>query len=828
MIIRWVELKNIRSYKEQKISFPSGSMLLCGDVGSGKSTILLAIEFALFGLMRGSVSGSSLLRHGAMEGSVELDIKIGKKRITIKRVLKRGKNGVQQDSGYIIIDKEKKHGTAVELKAWILELLNYPKELLSKSKSLIYRYTVYTPQDEMKRILLEDAEQRLDTLRRVFQIDKYKRIRENTIILNRKIKQRVRELNAQIFDLDEKIKREKERNEELEELKIKIKKIRPQLELNKKKVSEKKIEVEKIERDVKLFNKFDNDFKIENVKLIEKITQDSRNKKELVIVEKEAAQLIEKIKLLEIKDQKELNDLQSSDKQSIKEVVFVKEIEKKLSEVNKIKEEKIILNEKLSVITKRVDELNLEIKKKAELSKDLMIKETKLRELQKEIIVKEEFKNNIILFEKELEILNKRLSESNIKVENSKELKEKVIGLINCPLCKQSVSSEHKDHIKQLENKKILEYTKSTYLLEAKKQEFSKRLKNLKNKLDKVLEKEKIFFEMGVKVKLLKETGNILIEKQKKVALAVKDKTEFMEKINQLNQINLDDKINEINRLKELLNKIKERNNLKIIFEDKKKRVDELIKLQDIIKKEVGKINVKKMELRKKIKCLESVKENYDKERFIFAELVKEERELEVKCAVLNKEVDGIERLRSILKTEIIEKLKTKEGIKKLKELSYWLEDNFMDLMVKMEKQVMLKVYTEFNELFTKWFDILLEDEELNARLDDEFKPVIEQNGYETEIDNLSGGEKTALALAYRLALNKVINDVVESIKTKDIIILDEPTDGFSTEQLDKMRDVLEQLGIKQTIIVSHENKIESFVEKVLKVSKSEHISVVN
>ncbi|MBC8443957.1 hypothetical protein H8D83_00035 [Candidatus Woesearchaeota archaeon] len=138
-----------------------------------------------------------------------------------------------------------------------------------------------------------------------------------------------------------------------------------------------------------------------------------------------------------------------------------------------------------------------------------------------------------------------------------------------------------------------------------------------------------------------------------------------------------------------------------------------------------------------------------------------------------------------------------------------------------MEKQVMLKVYTEFNELFTKWFDILLEDEELNARLDDEFKPVIEQNGYETEIDNLSGGEKTALALAYRLALNKVINDVVESIKTKDIIILDEPTDGFSTEQLDKMRDVLEQLGIKQTIIVSHESKIESFVEKVLKVSKS-------
>jgi len=183
--------------------------------------------------------------------------------------------------------------------------------------------------------------------------------------------------------------------------------------------------------------------------------------------------------------------------------------------------------------------------------------------------------------------------------------------------------------------------------------------------------------------------------------------------------------------------------------------------------------------------------------------------------------------LKDDLKKEIGEKLKTKEGIKKLKELNSWLDDNFMDLMVKMEKQVMLKVYTEFNGLFTKWFDILLEDEELNAQLDDEFRPVIEQNGYETDINNLSGGEKTALALAYRLALNKVINDVVETIKTKDIIILDEPTDGFSTEQLDKMRDVLEQLEIKQTIIVSHESKIESFVEKVLRVSKNEHLSTI-
>ena len=61
----------------------------------------------------------------------------------------------------------------------------------------------------------------------------------------------------------------------------------------------------------------------------------------------------------------------------------------------------------------------------------------------------------------------------------------------------------------------------------------------------------------------------------------------------------------------------------------------------------------------------------------------------------------------------------------------------------------------------------------------------------------------------------------------KDLIILDEPTDGFSAEQLDKVRDVLDQIGVKQTIIVSHESKIESFVDSVVRVSKSEHVSEV-
>ena len=59
MIVKKLKLENIRSYKSQVVEFPLGRTLFEGDIGSGKSTILMAIEFALFGL--GSEKPGSLL-----------------------------------------------------------------------------------------------------------------------------------------------------------------------------------------------------------------------------------------------------------------------------------------------------------------------------------------------------------------------------------------------------------------------------------------------------------------------------------------------------------------------------------------------------------------------------------------------------------------------------------------------------------------------------------------------------------------------------------------------------------------------------------------------
>ncbi len=143
------------------------------------------------------------------------------------------------------------------------------------------------------------------------------------------------------------------------------------------------------------------------------------------------------------------------------------------------------------------------------------------------------------------------------------------------------------------------------------------------------------------------------------------------------------------------------------------------------------------------------------------------------------------------------------------------------------EKNIMNKLHSEFEDLFKKWFDIIIGNENLKVELDDEFTPIITQENFVMDYADLSGGEKTAVALAYRLGLNQVLNNLVGEVKTKDLLILDEPTDGFSSEQLDRVRLVLDELNMKQIIIVSHEDKIESFVDNVLKFRKINGISEV-
>ena len=287
MLIKSIKLPNIRSYESQEINFPSGSVLLAGDIGSGKSTILLAIEFAIFGAKKGELPAYTLLRHGKKEGSVELRMLVDNKDVIIKRTLKRSSEDIKQEAGYVVTNGMKKDGTSEELRAIVLNLLGYPRELIKKGKDFIYRYTVYTPQEEMKQIIYESKEARLDTLRKVFNIDKYKRVRDNSKIIITSLKENKKHLEGFILDLDYKKKDLEEKKNEILEIDKKIIELIPKIDEVKNIINEKKKSIENIENEISKLNALKKELSIAEANISHRIEQNNRLNDEIKKLEKE-------------------------------------------------------------------------------------------------------------------------------------------------------------------------------------------------------------------------------------------------------------------------------------------------------------------------------------------------------------------------------------------------------------------------------------------------------------------------------------------------------------------------------------------------------------
>jgi len=288
----------------------------------------------------------------------------------------------------------------------------------------------------------------------------------------------------------------------------------------------------------------------------------------------------------------------------------------------------------------------------------------------------------------------------------------------------------------------------------------------------------------------------------------------------------------ELNKKKQILTRIRD-NNLrfreKFNIENLRKQI---LKEFDSLERELSQINneinLKKqniLQLQEQLTQYSEIKQKHEVQKTIIKEQEQDIKSNEIKLAAQEQEKKSLQKQIAEIEERLQTFQKIKDKIKQLSKIQEWFESFFLKLMTTMEKHVMVSIHREFSALLKDWLAILIED--IDIFLDDEFAVKIIQDGYEADIQTLSGGEKTSVALAYRLALNKVVNDLITMIKTKELIILDEPTDGFSTEQLDKVRDVLNELNMKQTIIVSHEPKLESFVQNIIRVVKTDNISKV-
>ncbi len=671
MILKSLRLINIRSYCEQTVDFPMGITLFEGDIGSGKSTILMAIEFALFGL--GSEKGGALLKAGAKKGLVTLSFEVDGKEYEVCRSLERKARGVQQSDCSLKTEGTVLHLSASELKERVLDILAFNEPPDPKAGSVIFRYAIFTPQEEMKAIIWMRADQRLQTLRKAFRIEDYRVALENSSTLVHSIKDRSNRLSAHASDL----------------------------ESCQEKCDMKKAEIGKCEG-------------------------------ELARLEDARADLDARVIVLQLKVEQLRKVKETLGKAAGEVPLLGRQIREKNGEVGR-------LDGEVKKLELEVERWLPEVEMLGKVEKPTSETEGELREELR--LVRER--------ERELGRVQGAIGAKIVDYESVE--KNRV-----CPTCDRPAEPEEfKEKIR------------------SKKQEEQEALDECASCRSKVDELENL-------------------------RVALRSYEEAQSKLQVRNE--------QIQRNRESINADVDR--IRVLKEEVIEHEDKLRKAQA----EVEEFNRISFETQRVTKELDN--------------RVTELREVEKKASGVHATLASLVGQVKELEEEIRGKEKDRKASERLREYEMWLEGYLMPTLEAIEKQVMVNINQEFNVHFQKWWGMLVEDPSKESRIDEEFTPLVEQDGYEQDYNYLSGGEKTSLALAYRLALNTIVQKVSAGIKS-NLLILDEPTDGFSKEQLFKIREILDELKCPQVVMVSHEKELESFAHQVMRVEKKNGISQI-
>ncbi|MGP8057903.1 MAG: hypothetical protein ACLP9K_09920 [Nitrososphaerales archaeon] len=673
MILRSVTLEGMRSYRDETpILIPEGTTLFEGDIASGKSTILYAIEFALFGL--GSLRGTFLLRNGVREGTVSLVFDADGREYEVHRSLQRKGKGIQQVDCYIRGPEGKTPLSATELRERILQILKFNEPPNPRAQSVIYRYAIFTPQEEMKEVILKDPDDRLQTLRRAFGIEQYKTAIQNSAAAALTMRGRIDYLQGATQDIQEVRSRIVQEAQKAKGLSDEVKPLR---------IRERELDSERKRKKSEL--------------------------KELEKAREKVRQAEERIPLVE------------------------RELEDKIEQRDRLVRENSKLEKRIrEELEPRVAELR-EMKRPTDKSRD---------ELKKELGEERANKDRA-------ESLRSRLVE---RIENF----DSILKTNVCPVCERKI--EHRDFS-----------TKSQHL----KKEMADKEKEIKSVLEKVGKLESLTDELGDHESAQKE-------------------------------------------LKTLSSQLKEQKDRAQEDEDAIKRLVPVISgLQDQLRS-----------ARDEVKPLEGLLKRIDDLEAKIGKLESEFEQLGKGVAGIMERIEGSREIQEQLEKDLKIKEKQLKVKDSLTEHKIWMTDYLAPTIESIERHVLTSLNQRFNSQFQKWFQILMEDPDLQVRVNEDFSPVIEREGYEQDFPALSGGEKTSVSLAYRLALNTMVREVAAGGGT-NLLILDEPTDGFSKEQLSKVRDVLTELNCPQVILVSHERELEAFADHVYRVEKTNGVSKV-
>lgn len=513
MKITQVDLENFKSYQNTSISFMPGTNAISGKNGAGKSSILEAIGFTVFGYA--PYTHEQLVREGKNNASVTVHL-TGNDGRSYEVVRKCG----SYSQHYVYdpeLDEKMVSGVGDTL-SWLRDFMGVDQ---GTDLSALFQDAVGVQQGRLTSVFLEPASQRKDTFNPLLGVDEYEEIWNMLLEPKRDLEKQIQSkktliarfegevkrlpsLLKQENTLEEEISEEEQSKKEAEEKLSEVEKEKQRLESKKEKIQSLREKVNSANSDVensklRLKDSLEAVKEAERAQKIAEKTEDSylayKKAQEFLVALEDRRNKRDALKDELNKHKSELNVVVEKIKHTKKQLEKILAAEEKLEELKPEVELQKNLEDKLEEANqdkRHFEEIQGNIQ---EAKRELERLNNKLNEIEGSLAEKEKQEINLAQLKKERESLNEQRENLASTIAGKRATRKEQITKIEaleigetakCPVCEEPLTQEHRDDLLSKFTREVKEFEEDLEKLEKEQDDKESALKGVDNQIEEI------------------------------------------------------------------------------------------------------------------------------------------------------------------------------------------------------------------------------------------------------------------------------------------------------------------------------------------------------
>jgi DNA repair protein SbcC/Rad50 len=830
--LRRLRVKNIRSYEAASLEFGTGTTLIAGDVGAGKTSLLYAIEMALFGVAE--VDATYLVRHGAGHAEVSVAFEGPDQRYEIfrrfRRLRRKGRDTFEAERIRFTVNGAETSYSATELRQQVIGLLGFPDNPSPQAHSDLWRWAVYVPQERMRDILGARPQDRLETVRKALGVERYRTAAENAQELASDLRRSAASRRAEADRLRHFDEEFAEGNRQADRLRVDRTTLDSALRTRETTVAT--LRSTRAELESRIRKAEADERELSSLEREQDVDQRSLEEQRRVLEDREAEGQRRRVESASA----------SADADALEaRRTALAGVDRELSRLRSELDRRSANLRALAEGRAHVESAERRLSEAREAVERNRAEEAETSQADEEAIGERPAKEPRAPTPDSLSKIEERLSAARgredaalqtvAQSESSLAEVEELLQAGVCPRCHQTVHpSEFETH--RTEAASGLDVARTALAAASAERQRVEEERRARERYERALDRWKDVEKRRATTRAahLRATkaleGSVRdLEAATRAAVAARRRVEELSP-QEAEEAALRSEVSRQETAREAVLQEVERS---VQAAERRRGIDRSLEVLETdvrrLERDAELLNGRLAERARRLATLRAARGEAEDLRRAAADTDQNLRSAEdaltgdrSTLVRLDAQLDEALRRVAAAETGRRERAELLREAQEVEEKAAWIGTPFRTSVLGMEQKLLTHAQALFERDFSRFFASLIDDPGLVARTDPAFTPLVMIEGEWTPAEALSGGERTSLALAFRLALAQVVRSM-GSLRL-DTILLDEPTDGFSPEQVIRMGELLEELALPQVILVSHESQLAAIADRVIRVQK--------